>query len=65
MRAGGGIEYRLIFSVLVGLFAGGVLIWVGVDTDQAALTSYGVSVLGMVVFGVPHIVDAVHHVLDR
>lgn len=54
------VEVRLLFSAAFGLLAGAVLIWVGIDTDQVALTSYGIVVLGLVVFAVPHVVDAVH-----
>lgn len=64
-RSERGIEFRLLFAVVVGVLAGAGLIWIGVDGGEVAVTSYGVVILSLVVFAVPRVVDTIHHLQDR
>ncbi|MCV7171048.1 hypothetical protein H7I41_14105 [Mycobacterium manitobense] len=64
-RSERGIEFRMLFSVVVGVVCGAGFIWIGVDSGDVAVTSYGVVILSLVVFAVPRIVDSIHHLQDR
>jgi hypothetical protein len=64
-RSEGRVELRLIVALVVVVLMGGGFIWMGIDTDQAAVTSYGVVALSLAVFMVPHVVDVVDHLQRR
>jgi hypothetical protein len=64
-RSERGVELRLIVAVVVVVLMGGAFIWIGIDTDQAAVTSYGVVALSSAVFMVPHVFDIVDHLHRR